>query len=223
METIYDLIINENWSKAEEEARKNLKSNQNVFDLRNSIPLFLIIGAYAEAIETIEKIWALNGKDTDSDFQWASIAYIYLGRKNKAIDLLIQARKCKYTDEVGGMELEASIYALSIFYAEQEVCEEACGKILDFSKKRSAKVFFYRILGEVLFNKVNNLDNVIEEHKNKFLDTELVKLYLYQGVMAYKNDAKVDLSLYFKKCETFLPDAYFDVEFHLFKALLMFS
>ena len=218
--SVYDLIMQEKWDDAIEQASINYENTNDILQLRNLIPALLVKNKNTNVLRVVDEIWKSNDRESDTEFINAAIANIGLGNTEESINLLKDSRNCKYSDPTGGVEVESMIYAISTIVNDEKELIDAIKRIKKILIKKGNKQIWPGPIGLFMIGKIE-FDELLASLSR--IDTltkkQSCQAYFYKAIKEYEKGLIKECLTSLEKCREYTPQGYFKNEYHLSVAL----
>ena len=217
--TSWDLIKENNFEEACSQLDDEYERFKSAARLRNKVYALLNLNKFEEAILLCGKIREERNGETDTDYIFSGVAYWLLNKYSEAIEMWRDARKAKYTDAAGGVEVELLLLFGAIKKNDQKLEKDALAALKKKVKAKQADNWpgplAKYILGDITASCL--YENVDEQPALRA--KELCQAYFYVA-LGYLNNDKSKYAECLEKCIAVGPDAYVIQEYYLAKAEL---
>lgn len=135
---IWDLIKQNKYEEACQQADVQYNQTENIFPLRNKIYALLNLEKFRECINLCEQLISLRNGETESDFVFAGVSYWLLDDKEMAIQMWKKSQEAKYKDASGGIEVQLLILFAGLKIQDSNLITYAKAQIKKLLKSKRA-------------------------------------------------------------------------------------
>lgn len=128
----WDLILESNFTDACIKADIEYSSTSSIFPLRNKVLAFLNLRQYEDTIQLCAFLINFRHGEADWDFIFSGIAYWFLSRHDKALEMWRKSKDTKYRDAAGGVQTPLLLLFAAIKLRDAKLKKEA----ISLMKKR---------------------------------------------------------------------------------------
>jgi lipoprotein NlpI len=222
MENVWKLIESDRFNEAIAYVDKEFEQRGDFTNFGNKIIALLSTKQYDEVINTAVMTIYLKQKanpllDVSSDkyLIYCCIALLFLNKKEEAIEQLLQAEKCKYTDAGGGIELYIIEYFVATKTSDLEFKKHAI-KNLKRKLKKKQSLNWPGPLGNYLIGEIDEEKAFQQISKIPVLrERHLSQLNFVSAIKCFERGEIADYERKLKDTVSYGPMTYVECVYHI--------